>query len=71
MHMKKVKWMFISLLMLIAAACLCVHAEEEITITESGECGEVAFWKLDSEGTLTVFGEGRMTDFESRYQQPW
>lgn len=59
--------------LLIAMGCTlwAAQAEEEITVIASGECGEEVFWELDSEGNMTLSGEGKMVDYESRYQQPW
>lgn len=36
----------------------------------SGTCGENATWAL-ADGTLTISGEGRMTDFNSSTPAPW
>ena len=36
----------------------------------SGKCGEVT-WNLDSEGTLTISGEGAMIDRDTGYGGPW
>ena len=33
------------------------------TIAEQGTCGEKLTWKLDSEGTLTISGEGKMLGY--------
>ena len=33
-------------------------------IVASGTCGENLTWKLDDEGTLTIFGEGEMEDLD-------
>ena len=33
-------------------------------IVDSGECGENVTWTLDSEGTLTISGEGDMTNYD-------
>lgn len=37
----------------------CVFAEEEGIIAE-GSCGDSAYWSIDNDGTLTVFGTGEM-----------
>lgn len=36
----------------------------------SGTCGEDLIWSLDAEGTLTISGTGRMTDY-GYMSQPW
>lgn len=47
------------LLSLTASAVTGTAAE----IIDSGSCGETAAYKLDSEGTLTISGEGKVSDF--------
>lgn len=38
----------------------------------AGNCGESAYWLLDGEsGTLTVFGNGAMADYDTASAQPW
>ncbi len=48
------------------------------SIVDSGTCGENLTWTLDSEGTLTISGTGKMVGFESqqidgeyRTSAPW
>lgn len=38
-------------------------AETDGEIVASGECGDNLTWTLDDEGTLTISGEGNMTDY--------
>lgn len=38
---------------------------------ESGTCGTNLTWNLDSEGTLTISGEGEMTNWSSSIYVPW
>jgi hypothetical protein len=45
-------------------------AESEDGIVAEGECGENLTWVLDSEGTLTIRGEGAMKDY-SYTTAPW
>ena len=40
-------------------------------IVDSGTCGRNLTWKLDSEGTLTISGEGEMSDYVSYVYPPW
>ena len=43
-------------------------------IVDSGSCGaegDNVTWTLDSEGTLTISGEGAMNDYVSNYNTPW
>ena len=37
----------------------------------SGECGDNLTWTLDDNGTLTISGEGAMTDWSSSSSVPW
>lgn len=36
---------------------------ENETIIESGECGNDVYWALNSDGVLTIYGNGAMTDY--------
>ncbi|MBQ7547009.1 MAG: leucine-rich repeat domain-containing protein [Clostridia bacterium] len=59
--MKKVtvKGLFIALLALVLFVTMAVVASaQEAAIVESGTCGDNLTWTLDSEGTLTVSGNG-------------
>ena len=54
---------FLSILLTMLLLCTCVPFAfaEDVTIVDSGICGaegDNATWTLDSEGTLTVSGEG-------------
>lgn len=54
----------ILVLFMFCAFAPCIHAAE---IVDSGECGakgDNLTWTLDSEGTLTISGEGRMMGFD-------
>ena len=39
--------------------------------TVDGKCGNNLTWILDSDGTLTISGEGEMADYDDPYYQPW
>ena len=45
--------------LLIAVSVPFAFAEDGVEI--GGQCGEKAYWKLDDQGKLTVFGEGEMS----------
>ncbi len=50
------------------------QAFEEITvpeITASGTCGGNLTWTLDSEGTLSISGSGRMSEWKEGADIPW
>lgn len=56
-------------LALALAVCLSLAAPALASkIVSSGECGDNLTWTLDSEGTLTISGTGRMRDF---LNAPW
>lgn len=45
---------------------------EELTYPiATGECGENAIWSLDNQGTLTLYGFGRMMDCVGYGESPW
>ena len=49
-------------------------SEETETDEYSGECGAVegtVFWKLDEEGTLHLYGEGEMRNWNNPEDVPW
>ena len=56
----KLKQFFAVLLSLCIVSCLVLlgAAAEEVEIVESGTCGDNLTWTLDSEGTMTISGEG-------------
>jgi hypothetical protein len=49
--------------------------EVEVQSTKSGKCGKNVTWKLDSDGTLTISGTGKMYDYsyddDYEYTTPW
>ena len=59
------KRIVLSIVVLLVLLC-SIAVAEEVTIVASGECGtygSYVTWKLDSEGTLTISGEGKMKDY--------
>ena len=67
--MKNLRRLVVSLAVLLVALCLPapVSAAE---ITHSGTCGKNLTWTLDDEGTLTISGEGKMSNYENN-TPPW
>ncbi len=41
------------------------------TVVDSGSCGDNLTWVLDSQGTLTISGSGKMYDWDSSNLPPW
>lgn len=48
-----------------------VSVYEVPTVVAEGTCGEALTWALDSAGTLTVSGEGAMTNYSKASYVPW
>lgn len=65
--MKKFASLIIALCMLLSFNCIS-YATEEVA---SGTCGENLTWTLDTDGTLTISGEGEMTDWNYLSNAPW
>lgn len=64
--MKKRAFFLVTMLIVLLTA-LTVTAS---AATDSGTCGEDLTWTLDSDGTLTISGEGAMSDF-GYHGSPW
>ena len=71
MKFKKLTSVILSAVMICPAVVQAVPTELFSVITataedivDSGTCGERITWELDSEGTLTISGEGEMNDYE-------
>ncbi len=75
---KQILSVLLAVLMIALSVPLAGAASEPKEITASGTCGSNLTWTLDSEGTLTVSGEGSMYDYYSysdigggRTTAPW
>lgn len=65
-HMKRTLAILLTLVLLCTGVPFAFA--EDVTIVDSGYCGGEGdgtnlIWRLDSEGTLTISGEGKMTDY--------
>ena len=60
-HLKRTLAILFGLVCATALLCGSAFAADEV---ESGTCGENLTWVLDSEGTLTISGSGRMQDYD-------
>ncbi len=70
-RMKKGVAILLLVCILLAAAAPCVFAE---TIVDSGQCTDTIRWTLDSEGTLRIFGKGKMNNYwwtDAETRGPW
>lgn len=69
--MKKIKlWTGMILMCLALAVVLPGEAKAE-EVTASGECGDNLTWTLTADGTLTISGEGAMTNYSYSQAAPW
>ena len=64
------KRILLSIVVLLLLLCGIAVAEEASIVAE-GNCGANVTWKLDSKGTLTISGEGKMWDYYSSNDVPW
>lgn len=55
---------------LLLLLCLFSLLGEVKAETKTGSCGEAAFWSLDDEGTLKVWGSGEMSNYSAN-TVPW
>ena len=67
----KGKIFILSLAITIAVSMIALPQEAHATSRSEGICGKNLTWTLDSSGTLTVRGNGDMTDFDIRQDIPW
>ena len=62
---------------LAVVLCICLllgglgFRAEAADVVASGSCGENVKWSLDSEGTLTISGSGRIQRDDSSTRMPW
>ena len=61
--MKTTKRVLAILLAVLLLALSVPFAFAEDSVEIGGQCGKNAFWKLDDQGKLTIFGEGEVTGF--------
>ena len=64
-HTKRILSVLLALLVL--ALSVPFAAAEDVTVVDSGTCGKNLTWSLDSEGTLTISGEGNMPSSGTTY----
>ena len=55
---------------IIVMSMLCAFLPVMVNAATNGTCGENLTWVLDSEGTLTISGEGEMESY-SEGGAPW
>ena len=54
-----IKWFVVPILLISLFCCASTLAE----IVDSGTCGTGVSWELDSDGLLTISGNGRMNNY--------
>lgn len=59
--------MILTVMILLFLPALAFAAWE----VSGGSCGENVTWSLDSDGVLTISGEGDMYDYSPEYYEPW
>ncbi|MBR5517899.1 MAG: leucine-rich repeat domain-containing protein [Clostridia bacterium] len=71
----KNKLLLVTLVALISVFTIGVIATSAATIIDSGNCGTDGYyllvWILDVEGTLSITGTGKMSDYDYNYKAPW
>lgn len=68
--MKKFLSLFLVFILLSSVLCTNVTASE--TVLDSGKCGESLNWELLEDGTLHIFGTGKMYDYVKYVEpSPW
>ena len=69
------KTKFLSFILVVALVAtmmpITTFAEDNVTIVDSGTCGEKLVWEYDSNGVLSISGEGEMENYESYNSAPW
>ena len=68
--MKNLRRLVVSLAVLLVALLCLTATVSAAEITHSGTCGKNLTWTLDDEGTLTISGEGKMSNYENK-TPPW
>ncbi len=48
-----------------------VENESTLAVSESGTCGENAYWSLSDSGVLSITGSGKMKDYSESSTAPW
>lgn len=66
--MKKISIFVLISALFIAALFTVSSLAATVTTVASGNCGSYVKWKLDSEGTLTLYGSGSMKNYSD---SPW
>ena len=66
---KRLLSLFLALVMILGM--IPVTGAEEITVVDSGSCGEDMTWTLTSDGLLTISGTGEMEYEDGARRPPW
>ena len=71
---KKCLWRVFSLCLTLVFLLALLPAVSAAGVVDSGECGAKGSsltWSLDSSGTLTITGTGRMNNWADSLSTPW
>ncbi len=70
--MKKIIASLLAFIILASIFSVNLTTYAENTVLDSGKCGDTLYWELLSDGTLHIFGDGRMYDYVKYVEaSPW
>jgi len=67
----KLKRLGILMLVLCVSISVLVLGASAADIVEQGTIGDNLTWTIDSDGTMTISGEGEMVSYDRAYYYPW
>ncbi len=65
--MKCLSVLFMTVVMAYNSIPFEMQTQASYDLIDTGDCGESCVWKLSTDGTLTISGEGAMADYGSSY----
>lgn len=68
----KNKLFFLMMLICMMLSTVYVYAQGDVSVLDNGKCGDSLYWELLSDGTLHIYGEGKMYDYlKYTIPSPW